>query len=312
MQKFRCVFMGSPEISVPFLRRLSEKEEVVLVVTKEDKPQGRGHKVEAPPVKITAQELGIEVWQPSTLKTEEAVNFLKEKKPDIIMVVAYGKILPLPILETPRVAPLNIHFSLLPKYRGAAPVQWAIVNGEKETGVTIIKMNEKMDAGDILLSERVSIEPEDTVPALFNKLVPVGVALMEKALDLLKRGEATFTKQKEEEATYAPLIKREDGLIDWNMDAVSIYNRIRGFQPWPCAYTFLRGKLVKILCAEVIDEEKGLQPGTLLFRNKEVLVQCGKGMLKLKRLQMEGKREMDVEEMVRGRLIKEGDIFRRE
>lgn len=310
MERFRCIFMGTPEISVPFLERLNKIENVVLVVTKEDKPQGRGHEVEPPPVKVCAQKLGIEVWQPSSLKSDEAVNFLKKFEPDIILVVAYGKILPSSILEIPKVAPLNIHFSLLPKYRGAAPVQWAIVNGETETGVTIIRMNEKMDAGDILLSEKVPIAPDDTTPTLFQKLIPVGIDLMEKAMEILKRGEAKFVKQNDEEATYAPIIKKEDGLIDWKMSAEAIYNRIRGFQPWPCAYTYLRGKLIKILKAEVIEEkDEGTIPGLISVSKEGVYVQCGKGKLLIKRLQMEGKREMDAEEMVRGRLIKEGEVF---
>jgi len=297
--------MGTPEISVPFLEKLNEMEEVVLVVTKEDKPQ-----VEPPPVKVCAQKLGIEVWQPSSLKTDEAVNFLKRFEPDIILVVAYGKILPSSILEIPKVAPLNVHFSLLPKYRGAAPVQWAIINGETETGVTIMKMNERMDAGDILLSEKVPIAPEDTTPTLFEKLIPVGINLMEKAMEILKKGEAKFIKQNDEEATYAPIIKKENGLIDWKMSAEEINNRIRGFQPWPCAYTYLRGKLVKILKAEVIagGDEK-VPPGLISVSKEGVFVQCGKGRLRIKRLQMEGKREMNAEEMVRGRLIRDGEVF---
>lgn len=310
MERFRVIFMGTPEISVPFLERLKEIEEVVLVVTREDKPKGRSHELEPPPVKICAQRLGVEVWQPSSLKTESAVSFLKGFEPDIILVVAYGKILPPSILEVPKVVPLNIHFSLLPKYRGAAPVQWAIINGEKETGVTVIKMNEKMDAGDILLSEKLPIEPEDTTPTLFQKLIPIGLKLMERALELLKKNEANFVQQNEEEATYAPIIKKEDGLIDWRMSARDIYNRIRGFQPWPCAYTYLNGKLVKILSAELKNQScEEETPGKISVSRENVIVQCGDGRLLLKKLQMEGKRVMSAEEMVRGRLIKEGDIF---
>ena len=302
--------MGTPEISVPFLEKLKEIEDVVLVVTREDKPKGRGHEVEPPPVKVCAQKLGIEVWQPSSLKTDEAVNFLKRFEPDIILVVAYGKILPSSILEIPKVAPLNVHFSLLPKYRGAAPVQWAIINGETETGVTVMRMNERMDAGDILLSEKVHIAPEDTTPTLFEKLIPVGINLMEKAMEVLKKGEAKFIKQNDDDATYAPIIKKEDGLIDWRMSAKEIYNRIRGFQPWPCAYTYLKGKLVKIFKAQIIEQktESGV-PGLISMSKEGIIVQCGSGQLLIKRLQMEGKREMDAEEMVRGRLIKEGEVF---
>ncbi len=311
MQKFRCIFMGTPEISVPFLRRLAEREEVVLVVTKEDKPQGRGHKVEPPPVKIEAERLKIDIWQPSSLKKEEAVQIIREKEPDIILVVAYGKILPPSILEIPKVAPLNVHFSLLPKYRGAAPVQWAIIRGEKETGVTIIKMNERMDAGDILISEKVPIDPKDTTPTLLQKLIPVGLRLMEISLDLLKRNEAEFKKQKDEEATFAPIIKKEDGLIDWNMSAEEILNRIRGLQPWPCAFTFLKGKMIKIYEAEVVDEleVKEEVTGKIFIIKGNAFVRCGKKFLLLKRIQMEGKKEMSAEEMVRGRLITDGDRF---
>ncbi len=309
MEKFRCIFMGTPEISVPFLERLKELEEVVLVVTKEEKSGRRGEEIE-PPVKICARKLGIEVWQPSSLKNEESIEFLKKFEPDIILVVAYGKILPQQVLEIPKIAPLNVHFSLLPKYRGAAPVQWAIVNGESETGVTIIRMNERMDAGDILLSEKVPISSEDTTPTLFQKLIPVGIKLMEKAMEVLKRNEAKFIPQREEEATYAPIIKKEDGLIDWKRTSREIYNMIRGFQPWPSAYTYLRGKLIKIFKAYIKEEDsEGEIPGLISISKEELTVECGKGKLLLKRLQMEGKREMDVEEMVRGRLIKHGDIF---
>lgn len=309
-KRLRCIFMGTPEISVPFLKRLHELEDVVLVITREDKPKGRGHKVLPPPVKETAIELKIPVWQPSTLKDEGSVNYIKEYEPDLLLVVAYGKILPKSILDIPKIAPINIHFSLLPKYRGAAPVQWALINGEKETGVTIMKMNERMDAGDILLSEKVKIEFDDTTESLYRKLIPIGIKLMEKSLYLLKSGKAEFKPQDETLATYAPMLKKEDGRINWNMTAEEIYNRIRGLRPWPCAFTYLNRSMLKIFTSSIIDNTTiNTDAGRVKIIDGNVCVLCGRGILKLGDVQIEGRKITDATSLLNGRVIKEGDLL---
>lgn len=310
IKKYQCIFMGTPYISVPFLKKLHQIEKVVLVITREDKPKGRGHKISPPPVKEIASELNIPVWQPSSLKNQESVNYIKKFKPDLIVVVAYGKILPKAILDIPTVAPLNVHFSLLPKYRGAAPVQWALIQGETETGVTIMKMNEKMDAGDILLYEKVKIEPDDTTESLYDKLIPIGLHLLERTLQLLKNRKANFKPQEENMATYAPMLKKEDGKLNWRMSAQEVYNRIRGLRPWPCAFTYLKGKMLKIFSSSVIESSTHYStPGKVKIINRKVCVLCGKGILQLGDIQIEGRKTTDAVNLLNGRVIKEGDLL---
>src|SRR5215470_7308821 len=246
----RLMFMGTPEFAVPSLRVLLEGEDAVVgVFTQPDQPSGRGMTLHAPPVKILAEAHNVPVFQPQKLRTPEVLARLHEWRPDLIIVVAYGKMLPNAILEFPPLGCINVHASLLPKYRGAAPIQWAIAQGESETGVTIMCISERMDAGDILLQRTLPIEKTDTGGSLHNKLSQLGAQALREALQLLKHGQLSARQQDEAEATYAPIIKKEDGRIDWTQEALVIERRIRAFNPWPSAYSTFQGKLLKIFKA---------------------------------------------------------------
>jgi methionyl-tRNA formyltransferase len=301
----RIVFMGTPEFAVPSLKALIESgDEVVAVVTQPDKPKGRGLEVTPPPVKTLAQKHGIPVLQPQKIKTEEFLKQLEELKPDIICVVAYGKILPKGILELPKYGCINVHASLLPKYRGAAPINWAIIRGEKVTGITTMKMDEGMDTGDILLQREVPIEDEDTAETLSHKLSLTGAEVLIETLNLLKEGKLKPIPQNHSQATYAPMLKKEDGEIDWGKTAEEIRNLVRGTLPWPGAYTFLDNKILKVYKVRVVEGQG--KPGEVIKSDKETLrVATGENALDILELQIEGGKRLDTATFLRGRKIRE-------
>jgi len=289
----KVVFMGTPEIAVPCLDKLIKTGiDVPLVVCQPDKPKGRGNKLQPPPIKEYAQKQSIEIFQPEKIKNnKEAIDKIASYSPDFIVVVAYGKILPKELLDIPKCAPINVHFSLLPKYRGAAPVNWAIINGENITGVTTMKMDEGLDTGDILLMKSVEIDKSDTALTLSEKLAYVGADLLIETLENYHN--ITPIPQEHEKFTYAPIIKKEDGKINFNnKSAEEIERMIRGFIPWPTAYTFFNGKMVKFFKAEVVEKEG--RPGEIIEVTKDSFtIACGKNALKIYELQFEGKNKMD-------------------
>jgi len=304
----RIVFMGTPEFAVPSLKALIESEdEVVAVVCQPDKPKGRGLEVLPPPTKVLAEKHGIPVLQPQKIKTEEFFNELKKFSPDLICVVAYGKILPKNILDLPPYGCINVHASILPKYRGAAPINWAIIRGEKVTGITTMKMDEGMDTGDMLLKREIPIDDEDTGETLSQRLSLIGAELLIETIRLLKGGGLNPIPQDHSQATYAPMLKKENGNIDWGKPAEEIRNLIRGTLPWPGAYTTLEGKLLKIYKARV-NEGTG-NPGEVIKSDSGILrVATGRGALDLLEVQIEGGKRLKAEEFLRGRRIKEGMI----
>jgi methionyl-tRNA formyltransferase len=305
----RIVFMGTPEFAVPSLRALIDSEdEVVAVVCQPDKPKGRGLEVVSPPTKVLAEKHCILVLQPQRIKTEEFFNELKELNPDLICVVAYGKILPKNILDLPTHGCINVHASILPKYRGAAPINWAIIRGERITGITTMRMDEGMDTGDMLLKREVPIDDEDTGETLSQRLSIIGAELLIETIRLLKEGKLTPVPQDHSQATYAPMLKKEDGKIDWRKTAEEIRNLIRGTLPWPGAYTTLEGKLLKVYKARVSEGDG--RPGEIIKSGSGILrVATGKDALDLLEVQIEGGKRLKAEEFLRGRRIKEGTLL---
>ena len=305
----RVVFMGTPEFAVPSLKALIESEdEVSALVAQPDKPKGRGLKPSSPPTKIIAEEHGILVLQPSKIRTEEFLNELGNINPDLICVAAYGKILPKTMLDLPPFGCINVHASLLPKYRGAAPINWAIARGEKVTGITVMQMDEGMDTGDMLLRREVPIDPDDTGETLSGKLSVVGARLLIETIAEMKKGTLRSVKQDESLATYAPMLKKEDGRIDWWRPAEEIRNLIRGMLPWPGAYTYLNGKLLKIYRAAVSEGEG--KPGEAVSAGQGVLrVMTGAGALDILELQLEGGRRLDSRAFLAGRRIEAGTVL---
>ncbi|MBI5892244.1 MAG: methionyl-tRNA formyltransferase [Deltaproteobacteria bacterium] len=301
--------MGTPDFAAPSLKLLIESPyEVCAVATQPDKPKGRGMVLTPPPVRVLALAHNIPVFQPERLNSDFAAK-LKEIAPDMIVVAAYGKILPKSVLEIPKYGCINVHASLLPKYRGAAPINWAIINGEKETGITTMLMDEGMDTGKMLLKESVKISNDDTAGTLHDKLKEVGANLLIKTLDALRNGTIAPIEQDDSLATYAPMIKKEDGRIDWTLKAEEIKNLIRGLNPLPCAYTRWEGKQIKIFKAEV---EAGVkeEPGTIINISTEgIFVAAGRGTLLITELQMENKNRMSASEFIKGYRIVKGQIL---
>jgi len=311
----RIIFMGTPEFAVPSLKALLDKDEnVVCVITQPDRPRGRGRKVMPPPVKELALQAAIPVLQPESIRSDNFLAELGRYEPDIIALTAYGKILPGRLINLPPLGTINVHGSLLPKYRGAAPIQWALINGEKETGVTIMQMDEGVDTGDILLQEKIAIEPEDTAGSLSVKLADLGGAALGKAIDLLRQDRLEPVKQDERQACPAPLLKKEDGLLDWSKSAAQISGLIRGLDPWPTTYTSLAGRRLRLFLPEVIDEtacqNTFSKPGIVCRADRDgLLVTTGNGCLLIKEIQAEGSRRMDVDAFVSGNPIQPGTLL---
>lgn len=312
----KIVFMGTPEPAVTILQELiSAKHEILCVVTQPDRPKGRGQKITCPPVKELALNHSLPIEQPEKVKRNPVfTSLIKSLEPDIVVVVAYGKILPKEILDIPRYGCLNIHASLLPKYRGAAPIQWALLNGEKETGVTIMKLDERLDTGDIILQEKVIVDQEDNALSLSKKLFTKAGQLLLAALEQIKSNKVKFIKQNDKKATFAPLITKGSGEIDWKKSADEIHNRIRAMVPWPGAQTIFRKKLLKILQAKIHGCEKTNKtqlPGTIVEIVKGVgfVVAAGGGNIMISDVQPEGKRRMSAYDFVIGYDVKIGEIF---
>jgi methionyl-tRNA formyltransferase len=304
----RIVFFGTPAFAVPFLRVLLDSgEEIAAVITQGDKKRGRDRIPASPPVKEFAIRYGVKVLQPTNVKDTPFFGELSTMNPEIIIVVAYGKILPLSILNLPPYGCVNVHASLLPKYRGAAPVQWALLNGEKKTGVTTMFMNEGLDTGPILLQGETEITGEDNTQTLSEKLSDLGVSLLMKTISGLKDGSLKPLTQVGT-PSYAPPLKKEDGRIDWSKSSTEIFNFVRGMYPWPCAYCYLGRERIKIIGAKIV---QGLgTPGRVeKISKKELLVGTGEGLISIIELQPEGKRPMPASAFLQGRKLREGSYF---
>lgn len=306
----RVIFMGTPDFAVPSLRVLYQREEVEIVgvITQPDRPKGRKKVLTPPPVKIEAEKLNLPIFQPEKLRAEDVVQKILALKPDLIVTAAYGQILPESILSAPRLGCINVHASLLPKYRGGAPIHHAIINGEKETGVTIMYMVKELDAGDMIVQRSIPITKQDHVGSMHEKLSLLGAELLNEILPSLIRNEVKAVPQNHEEATYAPNIKREDERIDWSRSAMELDCQIRGLHPFPGAYTTWRGKTFKIWWAEPLDIEVNVSPGVVMkVDNEGIVVATGQGALRLVEVQPFGRKKMTAKEFVLGRQMKEGE-----
>ena len=307
----RIVFMGTPESAVRSLHRLiDDGHEVVSVWTQPDKPAGRGDKIHLPPVKEFAIKRGLKLEQPMKLRTDETKALFSSYDADLAVVVAYGRILPNAFLTAPRRGCINVHFSLLPKYRGAAPANWAIVNGEKQTGVTTMFIEEELDSGPILLQRKTTVGETETAPQLMERLSVIGADLLSETLRMLDN--ISPRKQTDEEATFAPILTRQHGVIDWTMSAVDIERRVRGFQPWPNAHTQHKGKRLIIWVARAVDTSvNDAEPGEVIeAHGEDLVVKTGQGSaLRILELQPESKRRMHVRDFLNGSHLKAGESF---
>lgn len=303
----RIVFMGTPDFAVRTLEAILDAgHEVAGVVTQPDKPKGRRKTLVPTPVKMLAEERGLTVYQPKRIRDEEAVRILREWRPDVIVVVAFGQIIPKEILEMAPYGCLNVHASLLPSYRGAAPIQWAVLNGEKESGVTIMRMDEGLDTGDMIAKVQVLLDEKETSATLFDKLAKAGAQLLIETLPHVKDGTVVYEKQPEESPTpYASMISKQMGRIDWNCPADEIERLVRGMDPWPSAYTVMDGKILKIWASHVANETQNGNIGQVLRAdNTGIYIQTKEGVLCVEELQMEGKKRMAAETFLRGYTIK--------
>lgn len=310
----KVIFMGTPDFSVGTLEALVEAgHEVVLAVTQPDKPKGRGKEMQFTPVKECALKYNIPVFQPRRVREAECIEELRKYNADIMVVVAFGQILPKEILEMTPYGCVNVHASLLPKYRGAAPIQWSIIDGEEVTGVTTMQMNEGLDTGDMLLKVEIPIEEKETGGSLHDKLAEAGAKLCVKTLEALQNKTVTPVPQGETTTAYAKMLEKQLGNIDWTKSAVEIERLIRGLAPWPSAYTNWNGKVMKIWDAKVVESENDTneaQPGAIVKVEKDTFdVQTGDGLLKVRELQIPGKKRMDAGAFLRGYQIKEGEIL---
>ena len=306
----RILFMGSPELAVPSFNAVLDIGQVAAVVTQPPKSSGRGRKLTPSAVSREASKAGISIMTPDTLKTPDIVQTLRELEPDIAVVVAYGKILPPDILAVPRLGCVNIHASILPELRGAAPIQWAIARGYKETGVTLMQMDEGMDTGPILLQIKTPINPQETAGQLGIRLGQMGADLLREGLPRLAMGELLPVQQDGSLATYAPLLSKSDGLIDWTLDSQEVANRVRGFSPWPGTFTTRGGKRVLITKSAALEEPSEAHPGTITSASTSgIHVSCGSGTLNILAVKPEGKREMGIPEFLAGNKINIGEIL---
>ena len=304
----RIVFMGTPDFAVPCLQALLDHSyEVCGVFTQPDKPKGRGYTLTPPPVKELALRVQLPVYQPKSMKTGEAAEILRQLAPDLAVVVAFGKILPKEVLEIPPLGCINVHGSLLPKYRGAAPIQRAVLDGEKETGVTTQFLAEGIDTGDVILKESTPIGEEETSGELFDRLAGMGADLLIKTVSAIENGQVCAQAQQEDQATYAHMLSKEEAQIDWTLPAGQVHNLVRGMNPWPSAYTFLHGKRVKIHSCRVCDDLSGA-PGTLIQKNGELFVCCGQGAVRILSLQPENSRRMEGRAYLLGHPV-QGETF---
>ena len=311
----KIVFMGTPDLAAEVLDTMMKSGcEVTLAVTQPDRPKGRGRGVIKTPVHECADRWGIPVFSPVKVKAPEAVQRLRDEAPDLIVVAAFGQILSREILELPRYGCVNVHASLLPKYRGAAPIQWAVIDGEEKSGVTIMQMDVGLDTGDILLQEEIPLAADETGESLYNKMAKLGGELLVKALPMIEEGTLTPVKQDDSVSSYASMLKKEMGNIDWTMPAVQIERLVRGLNSWPGAYTFMNGKMLKIWGAELADGSlSGGEPGTVTGTDKSAIyVSCGEGALALTEVQYEGKKRMSTQAFLLGAKVTPGQKLTKE
>ena len=301
--------MGTPDFAVPTLEALHDsKHEVVLVITQPDRPKGRGRRLTASPVKKAAERFQYQVFQPKSIKTKPALEKIKAARADFLVVIAFGHVLPPAILEIPNFGAINSHASLLPKYRGPAPIQWAVIHGESETGITTMMMDKGLDTGDILMVAKEPIGPEDTAGSLHDRLAILSADLLIDTLNAFAKGNLKAVKQDSDQATYAPLLKKRDGHINWRKPAASIENFIRGVTPWPGAFTFHGGKRIKIFKSRPIDKPCDQQPGTILESFPDSLwVATGQGVLSILELQGASGKLLAVEDFLRGYSLAPGE-----
>ncbi|HWI55223.1 MAG TPA: methionyl-tRNA formyltransferase [Desulfobacteria bacterium] len=317
----RILFMGTPEFAVRSLESLSKSQhEIIGVVTQPDRPKGRGQKLTPSPVKVAAEEAGIAVYQPEKIKTPEFVGQLKSLNPDLIVVVAFGQLLSKEILELPKNGCINVHASLLPKYRGAAPIHWAVINGETETGITIMQMDEGLDSGDSIISRAIAIKHEDTTGIIHDELAKLGAELLVEAVNLIDNGAIVKTPQDHEKATYAPLLTKATEKIDWSQTPRDVCNLVRGLNPWPGAYTIMGDKVLKIWLARPCEasEIAGLTPAISDIAAGEVAgrvpgtgfaVAARGGCVVVTDVQLQGSKKLKAEEFMRGHNINKGILL---
>jgi len=322
----RLLFCGTPQFAVATLERLLAHSdfEIVSVITQPDRPRGRGQEVSFSPVKETALAASLPVLQPEKIRTPESETFLRKASPDVIVIIAYGQIIPSRLLNIPRLGWINSHASLLPKYRGAAPIQWAIANGETSTGVTTMRIDAGMDTGDILLQRELPIGPNERTPDLSLRLAELSASLMVETLRGLRDGSIRPKPQNHADASLAPLLKKEDGRINWDLPAQTIYNRVRGFAPWPGAYAVFRGLVCQLFGQPVLDstgtlacaavsmahDKPDFEQGRIHFDGKELLVSCGqKTLLAVSRVKVEGRKEVSALEFANGARLRPGEHF---
>ncbi len=306
----RIVFFGTPAFAVPSLQALFDgPDSVVGVVCQPDRPAGRGQHLQPPPVKLLAAAHGVPIAQPEKLRSGSFPDLLRSWQPDLAVVAAYGRILPRDLLDVPRLGCINVHASLLPKYRGAAPIQWAILRGEVVTGVTIMRLNERMDEGDILLQREMPIAPDETYGELQDRLAALGAEALREALEGLRAGTLHGQLQDHAAATLAPLIAKEDGRIDWSRPAVEIARMVRAFNPWPSAFTSLGDKRLKVHRARASNDTVTAAPGTVLSRGGDLRVATGQGVVTVDELQLEGRKRLSADEFIRGGLLAVGIRF---
>lgn len=297
----RCVFFGTPEFAAAALEALiASDHDVVGVVCQPDKPAGRGQKLTPPPVKVVALRAGLPLAQPASVRKGDILETLRGWAPDIAVVAAYGRILPPSLLTLPPHGCINIHASLLPRLRGAAPIQWAIARGEPATGITIMQMDEGMDTGDILLQRATAIRADDTGSSLHDRLARIGAELVLEALAAIAAGTATRTPQHHDEATYATMLRKDDGRIDWSRPAVETERLVRAFDPWPSTFTFVGGQRLRVLRAHLVPGDTGAAPGTVVEIGSALRVATGAGILAVDEVQLEGRRRVSAADFVRG------------
>ncbi len=309
----RIIFFGSSHFAVPSLEALiKSKHEVVCVVTQPDKQKGRHMQLSGTDVKSVALDAKLKIFQPENINTKDSLNFLKSIEADVFVIIAYGQILSGEVLDIPKIMPINIHASLLPRYRGAAPINWAIINAEKKTGITVIYVSRLMDAGPVIMQEEIKIEDKDTSISLEEKLRKCGAKLLIEALSSIDKREYRLTEQREEDVIYAPKLKKEIGLIDWSTPAVNIHNQVRGLLPWPGAFTGYRGKILKVFQSDVLPlflNHKPI-PGEVVRADKAgIVVACGRGFLKIDELQLESGKRMNAQNFIIGHKLIVGEIL---
>jgi len=314
MALLRIVFCGTPEFAVPALLRLATHPELAVeaVITQPDRPRGRGQNISSSPVKEAALASGLHVYQPETIKSDSSQEFLKRIAPDAVVIIAYGQIVPARLLRIPRLGWINVHGSLLPRYRGAAPIHWAIANGDTSTGVTTMQIDAGMDTGPILLQRELKIGPDETSPELYARMSAVGAELIVETMLKFGRAEIAPTPQDSGEATYAPILKKEDGRIDWSRTAQQIYNRIRGFTPWPGAFTTFRGQTCHVWGrpGQAFADDRPVEPGEIVSSAKEMCIACGeRTSLRAEFIQIEGRKRVSAREFANGARIVPADRF---